>query len=118
MEGMLADFFDIRKDSRNLFEGLKITQNKELYDQWMNQYPVLFITLKDVEDLTFADAYEQLEFVFSSLCVEPGIYLFHSPGTDGRHIRRHEPVPETEEIICNRVNGFLSCLFCKRYFFL
>ncbi len=78
---MLADFFDIRKDSRKLFEGLKIMQNKELCGRWMNQYPVLFITLKDVEDLTFADAYGQLEFVFSSLCVEHG-YLLDSDKVD------------------------------------
>lgn len=67
---MLADFFDIRKDSRELFKGLKITENQALCDRWMNQYPVLFFTLKDVEDLTFAGAYEQLEFMVSGLCIE------------------------------------------------
>lgn len=78
---MLADFFDIRKDSRKLFEGLKIADNKELCDKWMNQYPVLFITLKDVEDLIFADAYEQLAFTISDLCVEHG-YLLESDKVD------------------------------------
>ena len=67
---MLADFFDIRKDSRKLFEGLKIADNKALCDKWMNQYPVLFITLKDVEDLKYADAYEQLAATISDLCIE------------------------------------------------
>lgn len=67
---MLADFFDIRKDSRKLFEGLKIANNRELCDKWMNQYPVLFVTLKDVEGLTFTEAYEQLEYVIASLCIE------------------------------------------------
>lgn len=33
-------------------------------------YPVLFVTLKDVEDLAFADAYSQLEYVIASLCIE------------------------------------------------
>ena len=67
---MLADFFDIRKDSRQLFEGLAISDNKELCDKWMNQYPVLFISLKDIEDLSFADAYEQLKVTISDLCIE------------------------------------------------
>ena len=67
---MLHDFFDIRKDSRNLFKGLEIMDNTKLCAQWMNQYPVLFLTLKDVEDLTFADAYSQLEYVIASLCIE------------------------------------------------
>lgn len=67
---MLHDFFDIRKDSRNLFKGLEIMDNTKLCAQWMNQYPVLFLTLKDVEDLTFTDAYSQLEYVIASLCIE------------------------------------------------
>ena len=67
---MLADFFDIRKDSRALFEGLKIADNSELCDKWMNQFPVLLVSLKDVEGLTFGETYEQLQFVISSLCIE------------------------------------------------
>lgn len=67
---MLADFFDIRKDSRPIFEGLYISHCTQLCREWMNQWPVLFLTLKDVEDLTFSDAYAQLAFVISSLCME------------------------------------------------
>lgn len=67
---MLADFFDIRKDSRAIFDGLYISGCTELCREWMNQWPVLFLTLKDVEDLNFSDAYEQLAFVISSLCME------------------------------------------------
>ena len=33
---MLENFFDIRKDSRTLFAGLEISQNKALCDEWMN----------------------------------------------------------------------------------
>ncbi len=44
---MLAEFFDINKDSHKLFEGLAVSANKALCDQWMNKYPVLFLTLKD-----------------------------------------------------------------------
>lgn len=43
---MLAHFFDIEKDSRALFEGLEISKQKELCVQWMNQYPVIFLTFK------------------------------------------------------------------------
>ncbi len=38
---MLENFFDIRKDSRTLFAGLEISQNKALCDEWMNQYPMI-----------------------------------------------------------------------------
>ena len=50
---MLAHFFDIEKDSRALFEGLEISKQKELCVQWMNQYPVIFLTLKDMKNNTF-----------------------------------------------------------------
>ena len=43
---MLAYFFDIRKDSRKLFEDLKISRDIELCQKWMNQYPTLFISSK------------------------------------------------------------------------
>ena len=34
---MLASFFDIRRDSRDLFEGLKIAEDQKLCELWMNQ---------------------------------------------------------------------------------
>lgn len=34
---MLASFFDIRRDSKALFEGLKIAEDQKLCELWMNQ---------------------------------------------------------------------------------
>lgn len=39
---MLESFFDIRKNSRKLFEGLEIARQSELCSKWMNQYPTDF----------------------------------------------------------------------------
>ena len=44
---MLASFFDIRRDSRDLFEGLKIAEDQKLCELWMNQWPVIFLSFKD-----------------------------------------------------------------------
>ena len=52
---MLASFFDIRKDSRELFEGLEISGESALCGKWMNQYPVIFLSLRNVSGRTFAD---------------------------------------------------------------
>ena len=57
---MLANFFDVRKDSQAMFEGLEISKNTALCSEWMNQWPVLFLTFKDVDGLTFASAKEML----------------------------------------------------------
>ena len=57
---MLAGFFDIRKESSSLFEGLDISEKASICNEWMNQYPVIFLSLKDIDGLTFEDAYGQL----------------------------------------------------------
>ena len=68
---MMESFFDIRRDSKELFEGRKIVENHpEFCEKWMNQYPVLFLSLKDVEGLSFADAYGMLEGTVSRLCIK------------------------------------------------
>lgn len=64
---MLSAFFDIRKDSRKLFQGLRISQNKELCAVWMNQYPTLFFSLKDVDGLSFSSAYDMLTIKLADL---------------------------------------------------
>lgn len=53
---MLAEFFDISKDSRELFAGLKVMNNKRLCEQWMNQYPVVLLSLQNVKGATFEEA--------------------------------------------------------------
>ncbi|MDC7286960.1 ATP-binding protein [Blautia schinkii] len=58
---MLAHFFDIREDSAVLFQGLKVSENKELCGRWMNRYPVLFISFKDIDGRDFSIAYERLQ---------------------------------------------------------
>lgn len=65
---MLASFFDIRKDNREIFEGLEVSDHEELCAQWMNRWPVLFVTLKDVNGRDFTDAYEMLHQVIADLC--------------------------------------------------
>lgn len=67
---MLAEFFDIRKDSKTIFENLKISNHTNLCKEWMNQWPVLLLSFKDVIGRDFEKAYGLLQFTISSLCVE------------------------------------------------
>ena len=60
---MLRAFFEIGTDS-SLFDGLYISQNKELCQEHMGKYPVIFLSLKSVEGLKFADArYRIIELI-------------------------------------------------------
>lgn len=54
---MLKNFFDIGTD-KALFDGLYISGNKELCDEYMGKYPVIFLSLKGVEGLTYEEAFE------------------------------------------------------------
>ena len=74
---MLANFFDIRRDSQAMFEGLEIAQNTALCREWMNQWPVLFLSFKRVDGLDFGNAYEMLCTVIAEVCVTHG-YLQES----------------------------------------
>lgn len=65
---MLNSFFDIRKDSRDLFEGLDISRETQICKRWMNQYPTLFLSFKDVDGMTFENAFGMLKFVISTFC--------------------------------------------------
>ena len=81
---MLSHFFDIRKDSKAMFQGLKIAENTDLCDEWMNQWPVLFLTFKDVNGLTFASAKEMLLNRIAE------IYNDHSYLLEGPQVREND----------------------------
>ena len=62
---MLRSFFEIGTD-KSLFDRLYISQNKSLCDEHMGKYPVIFLTLKGVEGLTFTDAKMMLKSILST----------------------------------------------------
>lgn len=72
---MLASFFDHRKDNRELFQGLEIMEEEEITANWMNQWPTIFFTFKDIDGLTFSNACEQLRIQVSELCKEHSYLL-------------------------------------------
>ena len=64
---MLQHFFDIREKSESLFEGLAISKDKTLCDNWMNQYPTILVSFKTVDATNFQDAVAQLRIMLSDL---------------------------------------------------
>ena len=49
---MLRYFFEIGTDE-SLFDGLYIKKNKMICEEYMGKFPVIFISLKNVEGITF-----------------------------------------------------------------
>ena len=56
---MLKSFFEIGGDT-SIFEGLRVSQEKQLCEAHMGKYPVVFVSLKGVDGLTFETAYRAL----------------------------------------------------------
>ena len=54
---MLKSFFEIGTD-KSLFDGLYISNNKALCDEYMGKYPVIFLSFKGVEGLTYDEAFD------------------------------------------------------------
>ena len=57
---MLQTFFEVGCDP-SLFDGLKVSQDSELCKKYMGQFPVISITLKNVEGLSFEAAKKSLK---------------------------------------------------------
>ena len=62
---MLKSFFSIGADP-SLFSGLNISREKELCDKYMGTFPVIFLTLKGVDGLSFETAYSMLKYLIRS----------------------------------------------------
>ena len=62
---MIRSFFEIGTD-KSLFDGLYISRNKELCDMHMGKYPVISITLKGIEGMTFEEARNMLKIILKN----------------------------------------------------
>ena len=73
---MLYYFFSNKEDGK-LFNGLNIASNKEA-NKHMNQYPTIFITLKDMENVNLSDQIEKFQAIISQIMIQ-NIELITSP---------------------------------------
>lgn len=95
---MLESFFDIRRQSRNLFEGLEITRYTELCDRWMNHWPTIFVSFRRVDGLDFQGAYDMLSLVISEL-FRNHLYLLDSDRVNDYDKRTLKRIAEGEATV-------------------
>ena len=113
---MLENFFDIRKDSKLLFDGLEIADKQALCEKWMNQYPVMFLSLKSVDGNDFLTAYSQLAYEIGALYKEHD-YLLESSvlGEEEKKLFWQIKERKTGKIEVMRSLQILSQLLNKHY---
>ena len=71
---MLKCFFEIGT-APSLFDGLYISGNRQVCEEHMGKYPVIFLSLKNVEGLTFESAKYHDYNMLMVLCVFTGIFV-------------------------------------------
>ena len=60
-QSMLRAFFDVREDNKDIFDGLDIMNDSKAVENWMNRYPVIYLTFKDIDGLNFSSAVSKLQ---------------------------------------------------------
>ncbi len=65
---MFRDFLDIRQKSGEIFAGLKIMEKTAFVEKYMNQYPVVFISLKECFGKEYEDFLANVRVAVSEIC--------------------------------------------------
>ena len=87
----LECFLDIQKDSKVLFEGLEILKQRDICEEWMNQWPVMSLSLKAVEGNDFSTAYMQLVYEVGEL-FKKHEYLMESPVLNAEEKKKFDDI--------------------------
>lgn len=110
---MLRHFFEVGADS-TLFDGLYISQNKELCATYMGKFPVIFVSLKGVDGLSFDGARRMLK---TTIQTEAGRhrYLMESDKISSDEKDRLNKILYGEDEKIEDSLRFLSELLYKHY---
>ena len=112
---MIKSFFEIGADE-TLFEGLQISQETELCEKYMGKYPVVFLTLKGVDGLTFEEAKGRLRSVIREEMYKLRVLLDSDklPESEKCVLIRFLDEQETDEDVKNSLK-MLSSLLKQHY---
>ncbi len=132
---MLRDFFDIRQDSRAIFDGLAISEDKALCDRWMNQYPAVYANFWTNGWLTFDEALASFYWKVAHTCSDFS-FLRESEAVDKRdrqflkkiaHLKDRDFHPDCLKVLCRAlyayygrrvillVDSYEDALLCAQY---
>ena len=112
---MLKSFFEIGAD-KTLFDGLLISQETALCEAYMGKFPVIFISLKGVDGLTFEDAYGMLRLIIRAEVSRMQMLLGSKriSEDDKKPLERILKEEDTKEDILDSLKT-LSCLLYQHY---
>ena len=113
---MFRDFLDIRQNSETIFKDLKIMNYPDLVKEYMNKYPVVFLSLKEVFGNGFESVFAYFKIAISDLCKQYGILLesdqVHEEDKSLLQLLREQSADEENTIAALSV---LSRMLCTHY---
>ena len=112
---MLKSFFEIGAD-KTLFDGLLISRETALCEEYMGKFPVVFVSLKGVDGLTFEDAYGMLRRIIRAEVSRLQMLLNSEriSEDDKKPLKRILKEEDTKDDIQNSLKT-LSCLLYQHY---
>ena len=112
---MLKCFLEVGAD-KSLFDGLAITKETALCEAYMGKFPVVFLSLKGVDGLTFEDAYGMLRLLIRSEVSRMRVLLESEriAGDDKKPLERILKEQDTKDDILNSLKT-LSFLLYQHY---
>lgn len=113
MSMMDCFFSNQRNDGETLFAGLNIMKYPEFCKEYMNQYPVIFISLKDVDGLTFDDAFKMLRAEISDLC-KKNVFTDNISYFDADDMTKYSKL-KSEQADISDIKGALKTLMRMMY---
>jgi len=110
---LLRCFFDMHTDSKALFDGLRIMEHKDIVEKYQNKYPVVFLTLKNVEGKTYESSIERIKSLVSAI-YQQNLYLFENGGLNEfqrKEFYRFCSKETTEEELQSALLFLTECLY-------
>jgi len=109
---MLRYFFDINSTAANLFENLKISKEKELIEKHQGQYPVIYLTFKDIKESTYEVAYQKIVEAIQAIYVEFKSVLLSSDKVDDFYKNKINAILDGQAPQSTIENSILSLSKC------
>ena len=110
-QSMLKAFFDIREDNRDLFTGLAIMDDEEAVEGWMNKWPVIHLTFKDIDGPSFSSAMGWMNTQIRDLYKSYSFLDDGKLGGDGAMFRRILDKNASTDDICHSLRLLVELLY-------
>ena len=115
LQTMLRSFFDIRKNSAQLFSGLDIEKDEAAVNGWMNKFPVIYLSLKDIDGATFESAlYRFREIIIELFTANSFILDTEISKSDRNLFTKLMSTDSSQDDIAGSLK-FLVRLFCSHF---